>query len=85
MKRLSDLPNIGRTLETKLKEVNIETPDQLISVGAEQAFVRLRTIDEGACLNMLCALKGAILGIRWHQLPQERKDELRAFCRIKEC
>lgn len=83
MKELSDLPNIGKTLEAKLKQVGIKTPNQLISIGAEQAFIRLRTVDEGACLSMLCALEGAIHEIRWHQLPKERKAELKAFCKMK--
>ena len=62
MKQLAEMPNIGQVLGTKLKEAGIESPDQLTSLGAEQAFIRLRTIDEGACLSMLCALEGAIRG-----------------------
>jgi len=84
MQQLADLPNIGKVVEAKLKEVGIETPEQLAALGAEQAFVRLRTIDEGACLCMLCGLEGAIQGIRWHQLPKERKEALKAFMRMKE-
>ena len=83
MKQLAELANIGQVLGTKLKEAGIESPDQLTSLGAEQAFIRLKTIDEGACLSMLCALEGAIRGIRWHQIPKERKEELKAFCRMK--
>jgi DNA transformation protein len=84
MQHLADLPNIGKVVEAKLKEVGIETPQQLTELGAEQTFIRLRTIDEGACLSMLCGLEGAIQGIRWHQLPKERKETLKAFMKMKQ-
>ena len=71
---LSSLPNIGSTLEGKLKQVGINTPQELIDTGSEDALIRIRTIDDTACFNMLCALEGAIQGIRWHKLPTERKD-----------
>jgi len=83
MKRLSDMPNIGKTVEKKLIEVGIETPEQLIEIGAEQAFTRLAAVDEGACLSMLCGLEGAIQGIRWHQLDKNRKEELKEFLRLR--
>ena len=83
MERLSDLPNIGKIVEKKLIEVGIETPQQLKEIGAEQAFIRLATIDEGACLCMLCGLEGAIQGIRWHNLDKKRKEELKEFIRLK--
>ncbi len=79
MEQLSDLPNIGKVVVAKLKEVGIETPEQLKAIGAEEAFIRLATVDEGACLSMLCGLEGAVQGIRWHQLPRERKEELKVF------
>lgn len=82
MKQLSELPNIGKIAERKLKEVRIETPEQLYELGAEQVFLRLQTIDDGACLSMLCALEGAIQGIRWHDLPKDRKGELKEFILI---
>jgi len=83
MKRLSDMPNIGKTVEKKLIEVGIETPEQLIELGAEQAFIRLASVDEGACLCMLCGLEGAIQGIRWHDLDKKRKEELKEFLRLR--
>jgi len=39
----------------------------------------LRINDWGACLNMLCALEGAIEGISWHYLSDEVKQELKEF------
>ena len=83
MNALSHLPNIGKTLEQKLIEVGITTPEELRNAGAENALLRIRTIDDTACINMLCALEGAIQGIRWHDLPKERKEELKQFLKMK--
>ena len=83
MSKLSDLPNIGTTLELKLLEAGISSPEELIHTGAENAFLKLAIEDESACFNMLCALEGAIQGIRWHGLPKERKEELKEFLRMK--
>ena len=79
MKELTELPNIGKVLSQKLKEVDIKTPGELISVGSENAFIRIKTVDPDACINMLYALEGAIQGIRWHNLTSERKTELTAL------
>lgn len=83
MTNLSNLPNIGKTLEQKLREVGISTPEELRNAGAENALLRIRALDETACYNMLCALEGAIRGIRWHDLPKERKEELKQFLKMK--
>ncbi len=81
MKALTELPNIGKVLAQKLTEVGINTPDELISTGSENAFIRIRTVDPEACIDMLYALEGAVQGIRWHSLPSSRKEELTAFFR----
>lgn len=79
---LSNLPNIGKALSEKLKMVGIENADQLKAAGTENAFIRLKTIDNEACLSMLCALEGAIQGIRWHGLEKAKKEELKDFFRL---
>ncbi len=38
MSTLSDLPNVGKVLEDNLRKINIETPEQLRQIGAEEAF-----------------------------------------------
>ena len=79
MGELSKLPNISTVVEGKLNEVGIITQNQLKDIGSKQAFLSLRKNDSGACLNMLCALEGAIQGIRWHSLSDEVKKELKEF------
>ena len=65
MSDLSQQINIGKELERKLIDVGIASFAELKNTGSEQAFLRLRAADPGACLNMLCALDGAIAGVRW--------------------
>lgn len=82
MEKLTDLPNIGPVLAGNLEKAGIETPDRLRELGAEEAFLRIRTrVDSTACLHQLEALAGAAAGIRKSLLPQERKAELKAWFR----
>lgn len=79
---LSQLPNIGKILAEKLRLVGIENANQLKNFGTENAFIKLKTVDNDACINMLCAIEGAIQGIRWHDLAKQRKEELKEFFRM---
>ncbi|MCG8306145.1 MAG: TfoX/Sxy family protein [Cytophagales bacterium] len=76
---LETVPNIGKTLAIRLSQVGIDCREKLLSIGAEDTFIKIKTIDKHACLNMLYALEGAIQGIRWHKLSEDRKRELREF------
>lgn len=76
---LSKMPNIGLILEEKLIGVGINTPEELIVTGSKDAFIRIKAVDNTACYNMLCALEGAIQGIRWHNLTVEIKTDLKGF------
>lgn len=79
MGELSKLPNIGKELERQLTEVGITTQEQLKLIGSKQTWLFIQAIDASACYNRLCALEGAIRGIRWHYLPEELKEELKDF------
>jgi DNA transformation protein len=79
MTKLTEMPNIAGTLEQKLMEAGINSAEELISTGSKDAFLRLKTRDSGACFNMLCALEGAIRGIRWHYLEDKVKADLKSF------
>ena len=77
---LTELPNIGPVLAENLRRVEITTLEELRSVGACEAWLRIRTrVDGGACFHQLTALAGAEAGIPKKELPPERKVELRAF------
>lgn len=82
MEKLTDLPNIGPKLAQRLAGAGIETPDRLRQLGAEEAFLRIRSrVDAGACLHALEALAGAAEDVPKSQLPPERKAELKAWFR----
>ena len=84
--KLTTLPNIGKTIADRLMLVGIEIPDDLKSIGSENAFIRIKTLDQDACIHELMALEGAIQGIRWHNLDSDRKVQLKYFfemCKLK--
>ena len=83
IENLTQMKNIGKVVAEKLIQVGITTPEELCAIGSEQAFIRLQTIDETACFSMLQGLEGAIQGIRWHNLPKERKEELKEFLHLR--
>lgn len=74
--------NIGKDTEAKLIQVGIDSFEKLKSVGTEGAFIRLQTMDPGACLSLLCGLDGAITDTKWNELPTERKQELKEFFKM---
>ena len=76
---LSELPNIGVVLEKRLEAVGIHTPADLTEIGSLGVLQRLDALNAPGCLNMLYALEGALRGIRWHNLSQEVKTQLKAY------
>jgi hypothetical protein len=77
MMRLSQLKNIGPQTEAWLNEVGIVTIEDLQTVGAVEAWRRVCAVHPRASLNGLYALQGALLGVRWDQLPPEIKADLK--------
>lgn len=78
MATLRDLPNIGPTLARRLDAAGISDPEALARLGAVEAVMRVRTSGEAdaPCRSMLCAIEGAIRGIRWHGIPKGERDDL---------
>lgn len=79
MSKLTDMINISKVSESKLKEVGITTPEELIAIGSKKAFLMLKQKDAGVCLDMLYGLEGAITNTKWHALSPETKEDLKAF------
>jgi len=78
MGELSRLPNIGKVIEGQLNEAGIYTVDELIDLGSIEAWLKIRDVDESACLNRFLALEGDIQNICWHDLSDD-KNNLRDF------
>ncbi|WP_407461838.1 TfoX/Sxy family protein [Methanobrevibacter sp.] len=83
MGELSKLPNIGKVLEKQLNDVGINTIDDLINLGSKETWLKIKEIDDSACLNRLMALEGAIQNIRWHNLSEEDKENLKVFYNLQ--
>ncbi len=77
---LTSLVNIGREMASKLRSVEIDSAEKLLALGAKEAFFRLKTRYPQVCLVHLYVLEGAICGIPFHCLTEEKKAELKAFC-----
>lgn len=79
MGELSKLPNIGKVLEEQLNDVGIDTVDDLIDIGSKEAWLKIKQVDDSACINRLMALEGAIQNVRWHDLSENDKKNLKDF------
>ncbi len=79
MGKLANLPNIGNVVEEQLNAVGIETTEQLVQAGAENAWLKIQAIDSSACIHRLLALEGAIRGVKKTDIPAARRAELKEF------
>ena len=79
MGELSKLPNIGPVVAQQLNEVGIMTAEQLRETGRRQAWLKIKAIDDSACIHRLLGMEGAVRGIKKRDLPPEVKAELKEF------
>lgn len=79
MAELTSMMNIGREMAKKLRSVGISSAEELIAVGPEQAFARLKAQYPQVCLVHLYALKGAVSQTEFNSLSAEKKRELKEF------
>lgn len=79
MAELTSMMNIGREMSKKLSSVGIDTAEELIYVGAKQAFSRLKTAYPNVCLVHLYTLEGAITNTEYNALSADKKKELKEF------
>ena len=49
--------------------------------GQQEAWLRIKAIDDSACINRLQGLEGAIQGIKKNDLPEKTKEDLKEFYR----
>lgn len=78
--RLNDLPNIGKTIEKRLRQIGIHTPRDLARIGAVEAWRRIRSENPGKTVPVcyyLYSLEGALRGVHWDDLPPSVKKRLR--------
>lgn len=79
MAELVSMMNIGREMAKKLDSVGICSAEELIRMGAQQAFLKLKDRYPNVCLVHLYALEGAVCNVEFNSLPESRKKELKEF------
>jgi len=45
MKSLTNLPNIGKTMEQRLVSIGINDVETLMNIGSKEAFIRLHLLE----------------------------------------
>lgn len=79
MAELTSLINIGKEMAKKLTSVGIASSEELIEVGAKDAFLKLKQKYPNVCLVHLYTLEGAIHNIEFNSLSEDKKKELKEF------
>ncbi|MBB3021491.1 DNA transformation protein [Microvirga lupini] len=79
---VDSLPGIGPVTQGWLREVGIRTAGELRSIGAVEAYRRLKfMLPRQVSLNALYALEAALRGCHWLDLPQDVKTALQQQAR----
>src|SRR3712207_1688289 len=74
---IDTLPGIGPVTQSRLEEAGIRSVDDLRSMGAVEAYRRLKfMLPRQVSLNALYALEAALRGCHWLDLPQDVKAAL---------
>ena len=79
MAELASMMNIGKEMARKLDSVGIGSAEELVRLGAEQAFLKVKGRYPNVCLVHLYALEGAVCNVEFNSLPEGRKRELKEF------
>jgi DNA transformation protein len=77
--RLSELVNIGSTVEQRLNEIGVFTRDDLARIGPSVAYLRINENYPGRTLPRcyyLYSLEGALRGVHWDAIPDTVKRKL---------
>lgn len=73
-----DLPNLGPRSAEWLQSIGVETEADLRAIGAVEAYCLIRAQRQGASLNLLYALEGALTQRPWNSFSAEEKAALQA-------
>jgi DNA transformation protein len=70
--------NVGPKSAAWLRQVGVRTQEDLVRLGAVDAFMKVKRAGFKPSLNLLYALEGALADCHWADLPEERKTALLA-------
>lgn len=73
---LMHLKNLGMASVNILHAIGINTYDDLVQIGAVDAYCKIKARGIHVSKVMLYALEGALLDVNWNDLSAERKQQL---------
>ena len=76
MTSIADLPNLGPRSQQMLERAGIHTVEQLREMGSIRAYLRVRRNCDGASLNLLWAMEGALTGQHWQVIAKHERLRL---------
>lgn len=76
---LTEMKNIGAAMKQKLNAIGIHDADELSAMGSKEAFARIKATYPNVCLVHLYTLQAAIDDTDFDLLPEDVKQELKAF------
>lgn len=75
-RKLTDLPNIGRTTAAMLEKIGITTAEDFLRRDPYDVFHELRMkVDKTLCRSALAGLVGAKAGEPWHKVSKTSAAE----------
>lgn len=81
---LGSLKNIGKTIEKRLRDIDIHSREDLERVGSVDAYRMICSQHPGKTIPVcyyLYSFEGALMDLHWNAVPQPIKDELLAKVR----
>jgi DNA transformation protein and related proteins len=75
---IEDLPNLGPACASRLAAVGIHNLKDLREMGAVGAYRLVKNHGYPTSLNLLWAIYGALNGLKWNQVPEEIKSQLKS-------
>ena len=79
---LADLPNFGPKSRQMLAQAGIRTVEQLRELGAVRAYLQVKRAWDGASLNLLWAMEGALSRRHWQDVAKH--DRLRLLLELED-
>lgn len=74
----AQIKNMGKVSSEWLHDAGIHTLADVEDLGAVEAYKRVKALyPNRVSLNLLYGLQGALLGIRWNELPTDMKADLK--------
>ncbi len=73
---IESLANLGPQSAAVLEAAGIRTRKDLASIGAVEAYARVKRVEPKASLNLLWALEGALTGEHWRTVAKDHRTSL---------